>query len=244
MVDRSATGQPAGHRTMNDQEQTDLRTVLATFNATSLGQGDANTGTNVLAAMACTLANVSPPGCGIGSPGLGRIRAGGSLLASGGYSSSLVTDNIVTELTIRQNNLTAQLRRLIGDKIADARKEKLTTVEFPTGPKANAAENAIFQLEQKDSLASLEAPEKWAEVVSSPPNPRIDDLAARPKVVVCAPGAAALHEGLCGLHDGRPLVIIGLHAAQEVGKLSETCNALIDGLFHVFFPGRHLITGF
>ncbi|MGI9241516.1 MAG: hypothetical protein ACR2RV_11995 [Verrucomicrobiales bacterium] len=129
--------------------------------------------------MACTLANVSRSGCGLESPGLGRIRAGGSLLVSGGYSSSLVTDGIVTELKIRQNNLTAQLRRLVGDKIADARKKKLTTVEFPSGPKANAAENAIFQLEQRDSLASLEAPEKWAEVISSLPTPRIDDLAAR-----------------------------------------------------------------
>ena len=107
------------------------------------------------------------------------IRAGASVLVSGGFSSSLVADNVVAEVALRQNNLTAQLRRLIGDKIADARKEKLTTVEFPAGPKANAAENAIFQLEQKDSLASLEPPEKWAEVISSPPNPRIDDLAAR-----------------------------------------------------------------
>ena len=82
---------------MNDKEQTDLGTLLATFDAAGLGQGDPDAGTNVLAAMACTLANVSPPGCGIGSPGLGKIRAGGSLLVSGGYSSSPVS---YTHLTL------------------------------------------------------------------------------------------------------------------------------------------------
>ena len=81
-------------------------------------------------------------------------------MVSGGLSASLISDETVTELAIRQNNLIAQLRRLIGDKIADARKKKLTVVEFPTGPAAtNTSENAIFQLEQKDSLAGLEAPE-------------------------------------------------------------------------------------
>ena len=86
---------------MNDQEQTDLRTVLATFDAAGLGQGDPDAGANVLAAMPCTLANISPPGCGVGSPGLGRIRAGASLLVSGGFSSSLVADNVVAEVALR-----------------------------------------------------------------------------------------------------------------------------------------------
>ncbi|MGI9241416.1 MAG: hypothetical protein ACR2RV_11485 [Verrucomicrobiales bacterium] len=56
--------------------------------------------------------------------------------------------------------------------------------------------------------------------------------------MVCAPGAGVLREGLCGLHDGRPLVVIGLHSAQEVAKLSETCNALLDVLFPVGGDGE------
>jgi hypothetical protein len=227
---------------MHTKEQKNLQSLLNIFNVAGLGQGDLNAGANQLAAMACTLANVSRSGCGIESPGLGRIRAGASLLVSGGFSSSLVTDNIVAELAIRQNNLTAQLRRLIGDKIADARDKKITMTAFPSGPKANPAENAMFQLEQRDSLASLDATEKWAEVVSSPPNPRIDDLAARPKVLVTATGAASLHEQLYGLHGGRPLVALALNRAADVRALTEVCSALLDGLLPDG-PGGETVSG-
>lgn len=145
---------------MTSRKQKHLQTLLTTFDAAGLGEGEGDpvAGTNLLAAMAITLANISRPGSGIESPGLGRIRAGASLLASGGFSSSLIADRVVTELTIRQNNLTAQLRRLIGDKIADVRKEKLTAVEFPAGSEANYAENALFQLEQRDSLVPIAEP--------------------------------------------------------------------------------------
>lgn len=212
-------------------EEAELQNFLKTFNAASLGEGDRQAGANVLTAMAITLANVSRSGCGIVSPGFGRMRAGASMLVSGGLSASLITDKIVSELAIRQNNLTAQLRRLIGDKVADAQKKKLTAMEFPAGPAANASENAIFQLEQRDSLASLEASEQWAEVVTSPPNPRIEDLAERPKILVTASCAKELHKRLCGLHGGRPLVVLGVSRAVEVSALGETCNALLDGTF-------------
>ena len=207
----------------------DLRSLLNTFNAASLGQGDLDAGTNLLAAMAVTLANVSRPGSGIASPGLGRMRSGASLLVSGGLGSSLVTDYVVTELTIRQNNLTAHLRRLFSDKVADAEKGGPRAVEFPAGAAANFAENALFQLEQRNPLVPIDPLEKWSEVVISPPNPRIDDLAARPRVVICASSAATLRGQLTGLHDGRPLVVLGLHSAAEATNLSDTCNALLSG---------------
>ncbi len=138
-----------------------LDDLLASFNATWLGQGDINAGTNLLVARAITLSNLSRTGCGVQPPGVSRMKAGCSLFVNGAVSSSLVSED-VAEVAIRQNNVTAQLERLIRDKIEDARKKGTKTLEFPSGPGANASENSLFQLEQKDSLIPVDPLEEWA----------------------------------------------------------------------------------
>jgi hypothetical protein len=223
---------------MTPEEENELHTIITTFGTVGLGEGDMIAGVSVLTAMAHTLPNISPPGCGIQSPGLGRMRAGGSLLVSGPLSSSLVTDDIVTEVALGQNHLIANLRRLLGDKIADARKKGLKTVEFPSGPKANAAENAIFQLEHKEPPLFGSVEGMWAEIMAAPPNPRIEDLVARPKVVVTVGKAADLDKQLCGLHGGRPLVLLGLNRAADVSALGETCSSILNGLFATGLDGE------
>ena len=210
-----------------------LKQLLNTFHATWQGEGDINAGTNLLVARAIALANLSRTGSGIQIQGGTRIRGGCSLLVSGGLSSSLVMDGLVTEVGIRQNNLTAQLRREIGDKIADAQKKGAKMVEFPSGPGANSSENALFQLEQKDSLIPVEPLELWSETLRSPPNPRIDDLAARPKILVTTKGPRDLDKQLNSLHDGRPLVVLTLNEAADANAYASTCSALLNGLYPV-----------
>lgn len=46
---------------MSSQEQTDLQTFLKTFQVSALGQGDPIVGSNLLATMATTLANLARP---------------------------------------------------------------------------------------------------------------------------------------------------------------------------------------
>jgi len=209
-----------------------LNELLATFNATCLGQGDINAGTNSLVAKAVILSNLSRTGCGIEPPGLSRMKAGCSLLVGGGHSSSLVSE-LITEVAIRQNNLTAQLGRLIRDKVEDARKNGQRTMEFPSGPGANVAENALFQLEQKDSLIPVDSQELWSEVLNFPPNPRIDDLAARPKLLVTTKGAKDLEKQLHRLHGHRPLVCLSLNGTVDASAYADTCDALLNGPYPV-----------
>ena len=216
---------------MTTENNHHFQKLLTTFDAIGLGEGDRIAGGNLLAAMAITLANISRTGSGIGSPGLGRMRAGMSALVSGSLSSSLINDDVVREVAINQNNLSAQLQRLFGDKLADARKNGLTSIEFPSGPKANPSENALFQLEQKESLVTYDVQDKWAEALHYPPNPRIEDLAARPKVFVTATCAADLERQLVGLHGSRPLVVLGLNRPADAAALGDTCTAIMDGRF-------------
>ena len=225
----------------NKQDRRALKDILASFNATSLGEGDINAGTNLLVVKAITLSNLSRTGCGIQPSKLNRMKAGCSLLVSGALSSSHAVNDVVIEVGTNQNNLTAQLRRLIGDKVAEAHKKGLKAVEFPSGPGANPAENALFQLEQKDSLIPCEPQEQWAEALKFPPNPRIDDLAARPKILVTAKGPKDLDKQLCGLHGNRPLVILGLNEPADASAYADTCNALLNGPFPVGDGGETVV---
>jgi hypothetical protein len=215
-----------------EKEATALAALLDTFHATWIGEGDPNAGANVLVARAVLLSNLSRTGCGIVLPGLNRLRAGASLFVSGGLSSSFVSED-VAQVAIRQNNLTAQFGRLIRDKVEDARKKGLKAVEFPSGPGANVSENALFQLEQKDSLVPVDPLEEWNKVLCFPPNPRIDDLAARPKFLVTAKGPRDLEKQLNGLHGNRPLVSLSLTKPEEAGSYADTCNALLGGPYPV-----------
>lgn len=235
----SLPGQPPSKRSSNAPQREPgkktcppLDDLLAAFHATWLGEGDTNAGANLLVARAVTLSNLSRTGCGIQLPGLNRLKAGCSLFANGGLSSSFVSE-MVAEVAIRQNNFTAQLERLIRDKVEDARKKGLNTVEFPSGPGANVSENALFQLEQGDSLIPVDLLDEWGRVLNFPPNPRVDDLAARPKVLVTAKGPKDLEKQLKGLHGNRPLVSLSLTNPAVAVSCADTCNALLGGPYPV-----------
>jgi len=211
---------------MNDQSP--LTDLLTNFHATCSGQGDINAGTNLLVIKAVTLANLSRTGCGIEPPKLDRLKAGCSLLVNGGLSASFASE-VIGQVALRQNVLVAQIERLIRDKYAEAEKKELTAFEFPTGPGSNESENALFRLEQKDSLVSFESWEEWANVLSYPPNPRIDDLAANPKLLVTAKGPRDLEKQLRRLHGNRPLVWLSLKDSQEASSYATSCDTLLNG---------------
>lgn len=205
-----------------------LANLLETFNATWLGEGDTNAGTNLLVAMAATLANVARPGSGIVASKCLTLRAGANLIVSGGLSSGLVSDRVLRELLFRQNNVIAQLRRLLEDKIADSQREGVRSVKFPSGARDNASQNALYGLEEKESLVCANRLDSWEEVMLTPPNPRIEHLAARPKVLVTATGPKDLSRQLKDLHGNRALVALSLKRVTDASGLADTCVALLD----------------
>ena len=223
---------------MTDKNSDHLQTLLTKFHATSLGEGDVNTGANVLSAMAVTLANLARTGSGIHTKEHSRMRVGTHLLISGGLSSSLVTDDVLANVAVCQNNLTAHLRRLFNDKRADAKNQGLKAMEFPGGAEANYSENALFQLEHKDSMTMEDPVEQWRTVLELPPNPRIDDLAAKPRIFVTAKSPKDLQSQLNGLHNNRPFVALELNTRSNVLDLSETCEALLGGLYPCDYSGE------
>lgn len=207
-----------------------LADLLATFNATFLGEGDINCGTNLLVSMATTLANVSRPGSGIWASKSFLLRAGSNLLVSGGLTSSLVADRIFREVAARQNNLIAQAHRLMNDKIEDANKTGLRMTRFPEGPGRNASQRAMRETEGEESLVCLDPLNTWEDVMRCPPNPKIDELAQKAKALVTAANPKDLDRQLAGLHINRPLIALTLRQPADVPALEETCGGMIDGV--------------
>jgi hypothetical protein len=96
---------PTDHRHLHD--------LLHLFGAARLGEGDPVAGANLLAAMAVSIANISPPGSGLQAPDGETLHAGASLLVSGSHGTSLVAEKVLGDLGNRQNNLNSQLRALV-----------------------------------------------------------------------------------------------------------------------------------
>jgi hypothetical protein len=215
-----------------NKDKSALTDLLSEFHATCSGQGDINAGTNLLVAKAVTLANLSRTGCGIEPPKLDRLKAGCSLLINGGLSASFASE-VVGQVALRQNVLVAQIERMIRDKYEEAGKKELTAFEFLSGPGSNGSENALFRLEQKDSMVSFESLEEWANVLRYPPNPRIDDLAANPKLLVTARGPGDLEKQLRRLHGNRPLIWLSLKDSKEASSYATLCDALLNGPYPV-----------
>ena len=87
-----------------------LQRLLADFEVETLGDGNLNAGTNLLVAMACTIANIQRPGAGIGVPGKHQWLVGTNLLASGPLTSDLIRERVVAPLREMEANLEAHLQ--------------------------------------------------------------------------------------------------------------------------------------
>ncbi|NWK54981.1 hypothetical protein HW115_05130 [Verrucomicrobiaceae bacterium N1E253] len=215
---------------MNPDEQDQLDTFLNTFNAHALGEGDLNAGINTLAAMLCTLANIARPGSAIISPDAKCSPVGTSLLVTGALSSSIITNDVLTELRLRQNNIVSQLKhaKAIQTKEDEANRPKQVT--FLKRKKTNQAESSLHAALNHSQGAMNSATGNWAMAANSPPNPDFDTLTQDAKIVVSASNARELKTQVQGSHLGKPLVLLGLNHSSCYDRMSELCSALQHGL--------------
>jgi hypothetical protein len=84
----------------------ELAALQKNFDVTALGSGDPIVGFNLLATMACTLAHLAPDDGAVVHPDGSPARLGTSLLVLGSASAGRVVDEVITEVSRMQNNLT------------------------------------------------------------------------------------------------------------------------------------------
>ncbi len=126
---------------MSPEETEALRQLGATFQVAALGQGDANLGINVLATMASVLADLAPTDDTILTKDGRPARLGVNLLVSGSASASVVSDEVMTEVSRRQAHLWQHLQRYAA--FAEEQRAKPGASLPPMGPTSSAAEDTF-----------------------------------------------------------------------------------------------------
>jgi len=201
-----------------------LNRLLTAFDAERLGEGNLAAGANVLAAMACTIANIHRRGaCLTGSDGV-SFQTGSSLLASGPLTSSLIGERVTAPLAAIQGNVLAHIQ------------------EWELGKQAIIEGSPICKpkLDGFRIQADLSAHGFWDEemrmgvhhhhsLFSSFSNQVKRALCDQPLVFVTGATPGDLHRNLRRSHLGRPLLHGVLRSPSHCADLADCCLPVIDG---------------
>lgn len=225
---------------MNQDESDPLRHLLDAFHVRDLGEGDEVAGLNLLATMAITLANLAPADGTIATKDGRTARLGVNLLVNGPSSTGLVLDEVLTEVEVRQLNLSDHLLRY-ARHIEEQRGKQGASLP-PMDPTLGKAVDRVAETQQDIEPLFNTRVQTWARIFAESPSENVEDLVARRKFLVTMAKPADLPEMLKGLRPGNPLVHAGIHSSRELPALARNGAALIAG-HHPLGDGCELARG-
>jgi len=215
------------------EEAAELALLQQQLGVTDLGDGDPIAGFNLLAAMACTLANVAPDdGSVIDSAGR-PARLGTSLLVLGAAGVGRIVDGVVCEVGRLQSNFTHH-QALFTAWLEN--RQKTPGVSLPqSGAVEKSADLIINCSNQFPDIRNRSAP--LAPVFATSPEETFMQVANSPKFMVSAVSCRDLASQFTGLRPGKALVHLGLNRPEDLSSLADTCSALLEGRYPL--PDRH-----
>lgn len=207
--------------------------LLAAFDVATLGEGDPVAGANVLAAMACSLANIRRPGSCLVAKDGERLPVGANLLVSGSLSAGLISERVLSGLAEHQNNLIAHLRDW-------TRRAEIEMAKSPNNRKFNPAEmleegtsSALLNLHSDARMSGVMDPYLCNALIAPPKGQGKRDLHTRPLVYITATKPAELAKHLEFSHLGHPFIHVGIHDAAACSRFEDVCMAVMDGTLTV-----------
>jgi hypothetical protein len=214
---------------MNTQDEAAALSALQhTFDVTALGSGDPVVGFNLLAAQACTLANLAPDDGSVVHKD-GRVaRLGASLLVHGAASAGGVVDEIISEVSKRQANLTNRCQTYLGWR---AKNNDNPNAFVSKDSSESEAANLFLHAGQEIQPLFGKRADLWIRAMETAPNEADPHLAGRPKFLVSAGKHGDLENELRGLRPGRPLVHLGFSSPENLTQFSETVPALMESRY-------------
>ena len=223
--------QPSGGKQREIAKRSDqaLDELLATFNASHLGEGDTNTGANVLGAMLGVLANLAPTDGTILTRDGRPARLGVNLLISGSSSCGRVLDEVIAEVGHRQRNLATNLSRYLD--CINEQKQKPGASLPPTGPGVDSLVEAIAMTQSDIEPLFSSRTAVWSRILNEVSTEQVTDLARCPKFLVSLTRPDDLEKQLQGLRPGHPLVHLCLGQPGDLGELAIPVAALVEGRF-------------
>ena len=163
---------PAIMSSVTPNDPPHLHNLLSKFGVERLGEGDVGAGANLLAAMACSLANLQRPGSGLVNGDGETLAVGTSLLVSGARSVSLISEKVLAGLATRQNNLVSHLTQKAESDEEEAKKSRLSMSVSPGDLMADMRASMLETLYQPFSGMGPEGSAgSWSQLVETPPLP-------------------------------------------------------------------------
>jgi hypothetical protein len=208
----------------------ELTPLIKGFQVTALGGGDPTAGCNLLAAMACTLANLAPDDGSIVHPDGSPARLGTSLLIHGSTTSGRVVDEIIAGLCQKQDNLIQHLQSyLTANKKWKARPHY---VELHTADPWEAdSMSYIERTQHQDSAFRRDHWQTWRAVLDTPAHPSLAQIMMQPKFFVSVRGRKDIETQMTKLRPGPALVHLGLTHPDDIGQFSDDGAAILEGRF-------------
>lgn len=208
-----------------------LATVLSQFDVLAIGGGDPIVGTNVLACMACTLANLVQDNEVVRMADESPARLGTSLLIAGSATAGKVVDEIIAEITRRQNNFSSNLQAY-SDWVDEAKDKPMASTRLPKSKFGEAAELVYFTQSEygelhADNIAA------WRNVIERRPSQTITEIIKRRKFMVSVGGRKELESQLADLQPGNPLLHLGLTKPTDLSKYADAGTALLEGRYEL-----------
>lgn len=205
-----------------------LTRLLITFDAQRLGEGDVSAGANVLAAMACAIANVHRHGARITSGDAPSFRIGSSLLACGPLTSALVAERVVSVLAEYQSNLDSHCNEseLAKEAYLGGLDGRPPDERFHISPNANSLKALTGEI-YGTALSNL------LPLLAPMPNRMKRALLERPLLYASGAQPKQLGAALERSHANQLLVHDVLRSPSQCADLADCCMPLIDGCLTV-----------
>jgi hypothetical protein len=208
----------------------ELTPLLRNFQVAALGGGDPTAGCNLLAAMACTLANLAPDDGSIVHPDSSPARLGTSLLVHGPTTSGQAVDEIITEICRKQENLLQHLQSyLTANKKWKAQPHY---VELHTAdPGEDTSMTYIQRTQHQASIYRGDPAQAWRAVLDTSAHPSLVQVIMQPKFFVSVRGRKDIEIQMTKLRPGPALVHLGLTHPDDIGHFSDDGAAILEGRY-------------
>jgi hypothetical protein len=214
---------------MTQQEDTNLRHLLTIFGAEHLGEGDLVAGANLVAAKACSIANVARPGSGLQAADGTTLEVGTSLLISGPHSAALAGERILKELVRRQRNLKAHIRLKVRGIEGESLKPGFKASDHMEPDPRNSHDQVLDPAFHELGPWGTDLQALLGSAVEEPPHAAFGSLCQHHQVFMTGskPAEVAAQLELC--HEGRPFIHVGVDGPKDFTRFGQQCLAVMDG---------------
>lgn len=203
--------------------------LLHQFDALALGEGNLTAGTNTLAAMALTIANISPPGsCLVDSADGTRIPVGMNVLVHGALSCGMVKDRVLVPCETLQNNVYGHIRQML--EKGKRREKRVTEMGAFLGKEEEKEPPTLLERLKKGAYFNeSDFESELRQMLQPPPNPGADEITETPIIFAGIGSADGLAKAMSFANRGRLLIHTTLSAKAGATLLAQACEELMSG---------------